>query len=506
MNPIAFARLLSADEDARLLQAALDLLAEPGMRIGSAGLLHALGRAGASADDATGIVRFPAPLVRQTLEQARGEEAARRDACGADTLRAAGALTFSWHTPFMTSSPPFQASLGGGCPLYYDHAGSQVRYASETDLVRMLHLAEGLPEIVTCGNPVHCVLDADGRRNPPELMPILGAAAIARNSSKPGASALMSPWQLDYLVAIGEVVRGGRDAYHRHPVFINVNDTVPPLELSRPEGEIIEALAARGLPVYILPMPLMGVAAPVTVLASAAVAIAEILGVWTAAKALNPEVPLECSVVAGALEPRTGNPCFSAPEAAAIDLAVAQFFRNRGLRCGTGVGFIDAPVPGVAAVYERTQKAVLAALAGESSYPVGILAAGNVFSPEQLMLDLDIGAGHHHFLDSFDGGDLDEAVALVRQRGIGGMFLDTDHTAEHFRRRLWVPRVFVREKTKDPRDAPDPVRIAHERWTALVAQTPPYVLPDDKAREIDRIVDRARKAVTAGSGSTARMS
>ena len=109
------------------------------------------------------------------------------------------------------------------------------------------------------------------------------------------------------------------------------------------------------------------------------------------------------------------------------------------------------------------------------------------------MLDLDIGAGHHHFLDAFDGGDLDEAVALVRQQGIGGSFLDTDHTAAHFRQRLWVPRVFAREKTKDPREAPDPVRIAYERWTNLLARTPPYVLPDDQAREIDRIVARARK-------------
>lgn len=492
MKPFtAFAAPLSDDETHRLLECAVALLADPGMRIESGGLRTALARRGARVDETVRIVRFPREMLEETLARAAEEEAARRAECGGDTLAAAGTLTFSWHTPFMPAAPPLQGSLGGGCPLIYDFPTHAVRYAGEDDLVRLLHLADGLPQIVTAGNAVHCVLDREGRKTPPDLMPILGAATIAKHSSKPGASALVSAWQLEYLVAIGEVVRGSAEAYRRHPVFININDTVPPLQLSLPEGEVIEALAARGLPVYILPMPLLGVAGPVSVLACAALGIAEILAVWTGAKALNPACPLECSVVSGAVEPRTGTPCFSAPEALAIDLAVAQTFRTLGLRCGTGVGFIDAAVPGVAAVYERTFKATAAALCGESTYPAGILAAGNIFSMEQLLLDLDIGAGHHHFLGLFDGADLDEALALVRERGIGGFFLDTEHTVNHFRERVWVPTVFSRTKSKDPAETPDPVADAHARCRRILAETPPYELPADQAREIDRIVARA---------------
>jgi trimethylamine---corrinoid protein Co-methyltransferase len=292
---------------------------------------------------------------------------------------------------------------------------------------------------------------------------------------------------------MGEVIEQSPQAYKTHPIFININDTVPPLELMETEGDIVEALARRGLPVFNLPMPLMGMANPVTVFSCVVAAVAEILGVWTAAKAVNAETPVECAVVSGVMKPETGDVCFSAPEAIAIDLAAAQFFRSLGLRCGTGVGLIDAPAPGLAAVFERTLKSTLAAMCGESTYVIGILAGGNIFSPEQMMLDLDIGAGHHQFLNVFGGEDLDTAVDLIRERGIGGFFMDTEHTVQNFRKRIWRPRIFQRQKTKDPTKMADPVATAYERWNQIVGKTEPYHLSADKEQDIDRIFAHAEQ-------------
>jgi trimethylamine:corrinoid methyltransferase-like protein len=327
------------------------------------------------------------------------------------------------------------------------------------------------------------------------MMAIRGAALVAKHSSKPGATALMFPEQLDYLIEIGSVVQGGRENYLRHPLFININDTTPPLKLSCQEGAVIEALASRRLPVYILPMPMAGIAGPITPLANAMIGAAEILGVWTAVKAFDRETPVECSVVSGVLEPRTGGACFSGPEPAWIDAAIAQLFRRRyGLRCGVGVGFIDAPVPGTAAVFERTLKASLLAACGEFACPIGILAAGNIFSPEQMILDMDLAAALSRFY-STDGGTLDEELALIRERGIGGSFFDTEHTAANYRRCLWSPSVFSRAKTKSAVQAglDEPVRRAHDLWRQRLAAAQPFTLPDDKAAEIDRIVARAEK-------------
>ena len=184
------------------------------------------------------------------------------------------------------------------------------------------------------------------------------------------------------------------------------------------------------------------------------------------------------------------------PEPAWIDAAIAQLFRRRYyIRCGVGVGFIDAPIPGVAAAFERTLKASLLAACGEFAYPAGILAAGNIFSPEQMLIDMDLASGLFHFFAADGQSALDDDLALVRERGIGGRFFDTEHTAANFRQTLWSPNVFCRTKTKNmaQADRDDPVRRAHDRWRQRLASAEPFRLADDKAAEIDRIVARAEK-------------
>jgi trimethylamine:corrinoid methyltransferase-like protein len=494
VKPIGqFVSVMSECEREKVRADALALLQDPGMRIGGAGLRKALAAKGASVDEGGRVVRFPRPMIEEVLQMAIVEEKRRFEKCRGDTVEAEDVLAFSWHVAHMTRRPKFDVALGGGCPMYYDYPSHSVRYGSETDLIRLLHLAEGIREIRRCGNPIHCIIDKNGCQVPKELMALKTAATIAKHSSKPGVTALLSAWQLPYSVAMGEVIEETPQAYRTHPIFININDTVPPLELLETEGDIVEALARRGLPVFNLPMPLMGIADPVTVFSCVVAAVAEILGVWTAAKAVNADTPVECAVVSGVMDPTTGGACFSAPEAIAIDLGAAQFFRSLGLRCGTGVGLIDAPAPGVAAVYERTLKSTLAAMCGESTYVVGIVAGGNIFSPEQMMLDLDIGASHHQFLGVFDGQDLDTAVNLIRERGIAGFFMDTEHTVQNFRKRIWRPRIFQRRKMKEPTKMADPVAEAYQRWNQIVEKTAPYHLPEDKERAIDRIFAQAEQ-------------
>ena len=80
--------------------------------------------------------------------------------------------------------------------------------------------------------------------------------------------------------------------------------------------------------------------------------------------------------------------------------------------------------------------------------------------------------------------------------------MDTEHTATNFRERIWVPRVFDRLKGNNPKDMADPVDKAYEKWNEILQNTEPYHLPDDQAKEIDKIVARAEKDLLEGSVST----
>ena len=492
MRPLTdFMRVLSDEELDMLHDAALGLLNDPGMRIENDTALEALGRRGATVEGER--VRFPRALVEETLRIAKEEEQ-QRFAGGVATVDAPNALTFSWHTPFRERTSDMLVSMGGGCPRYYDHERGEATLATADDFLRMVHLAEGIPEIVTVGNAVHYLKESDGSQVPPPMVAIRGAAAVAKHSSKPGCTAIMDHRQLEFLIEIGIIVRGSAEEYMRHPILVNLHDTEPPLRVTRPEAAIMVEMAGRGLCIFILPMPMTGIAGPVYPIANAMIGAAEILGVWTMAKAIRVDAPVEAAVISGVMNPKSGAVCFSGPETMLQDLAVAQLFRERyGLRCGTGSGFIDAPVPGLLALYERTMKSCCAFAAGEPMFNAGILGGGIVFSPEQLMLDMDMLRGLAHFCSGIGGDRFDESLKLIREQGIGGLFIDTEHTASHFRECLWIPSLLERFRGTGVEEAVnyDPVQEAHERWQAILGSTHMYAIDDERGAAIDEVVASA---------------
>jgi trimethylamine:corrinoid methyltransferase-like protein len=204
------------------------------------------------------------------------------------------------------------------------------------------------------------------------------------------------------------------------------------------------------------------------------------------------------------LNAQTGAACFSTPEATLIDLAVAQLFRERyGSRCGTGVGLIDAPAPGPLSIFERTFKATATNLAGEPAFPVGIIGGAVVFSIEQVILDLDIAAYQHQLCRGIGGDHFTDSLKLIRERGIGGLYLDTDHTAAHFRECLVMPKVMTRLKSTDVANAlaHDPVEAAHERCREILSRTPEFTVDDARRRAIEAVVERAGRELAGIRGA-----
>lgn len=508
MRPLNnFLRVLNDYEVEQLHEEVLKLLENPGMKIENQEMLMALKKKGAEVDFTGEIVKFPRKLIEETIELARKDEVERVSKKASDSKTELGypnQLTFSWHTPFRNRAPLVQASLGGGAPLYYDHKLKLNRYATGEDFLRTITLAEGIPEIITVGNAVHYLKELDGTEVPPKMVAIKGAATVAKNSSKPGCTSIIDKRQLPYLMEIGRIIKGSAAEYLKSPIFVNIHDTESPLRLTRPEAGIIESMAKEKLCIFILPMPLAGISTPVYPIAASIVGAAEILGVWASTKALNEDAPVQASCVSGVLDPSTGAASFSTPEAILIDIAVAQLFREKyGVQCSTGTGIIDAPIPGELSIFERTFKTLSSSLAGEPTYPVGILGGGVVHSIEQIILDLDIAAAQSQFVQGIGGNHFNDSLELIREKGISGMFIDTDHTALNFRECLMLPSVIKRLKSTDVDNAIEnnPVEMAHKRCMEILSSTTPYQVDDYIARAIDKVVESASSEMSSITGA-----
>ncbi len=363
---------------------------DPGMKIMAPVLLDALAKCGAQVDAATQVVRFPRWLVEGTIA---GMQADLRG--GRKPILLNGVVSSK-------SSGPVQAKFGGACIEVFDWEKQTLRPPTRQDLIDLVRLGEALPEVATVGNPVVYLTEDDGAPVDPRMQRIKTAALIACHTTKAGATEVWNAWELDYLMEIGEIVRGSRAAYLANPCFVTAKETISPLTLDDKAGEVLVLLAQRGLPTTIIPMPLTGGSAPMALAANVALCNAEVLGVATAVRCAVPDAWVAGGVISGVLDMSSGSASFAAPEAVLQDLGIAELHeRLYGFDFAIGTGYTDAKYPGPQSVMEKLAKYWAAYRSGRVNYPVGLVNGGKAFSPEQALarpggrrLDSPVRQGH----------------------------------------------------------------------------------------------------------------
>jgi trimethylamine--corrinoid protein Co-methyltransferase len=478
---------LFSDNDLEALHAAaLDILADPGMRIMTPALFAALERHGAAVDHVSQVVRFPTNLIEETIAVMQAD--LRK---GRKPLVLNGVIS-------SLSSGPIQAKFGGACIEYLDWQQQVIRPPTRQDLVDLVRLGEALPEVTTVGNPVIYLAEDDGSPVDPRVQRVKTAALIACYTTKAGATEVWNAQELDFLMEIGEVVRGGREAYLANPCFVTAKETISPLVLNQEAGEVLLLLAERGLPTTIIPMPLTGGSAPMSLAANVALCNAEVLGVATAVRCACSTAWVAGGVISGVLDMSSGSASFAAPEAVLQDLGIAELHeRLYGFDFGIGTGYTDAKYPGTQSVMEKLAKFWASCQSGRVNYPVGLLNGGKMFSPEQALLDIEVARWVHEYGKGITVTPETLGIEMIRQQGIGGYHLNEEYTLRNMREAVWYPALMDRTLSaglQHDRER-DMVERAHARYRKIMAKAD-YEIDADRRREIECILRTAERALT----------
>lgn len=471
-------------------RATLRILESPGMKIRSPELLKALESKGAKVNECSQIVQFPAKLVEEMIELAQQQIQKGNKQKVLDGVVSS-----------IKGESGIHVKLGGSCIGYLDWGKQVVREPSEVELMNLVQLGQALPEVKTVGSPVMYFREKDGRRVDPRLQTVKTAGLIAKYTSKPGPNEVWNTKELEFLVEIGKVVRGGWEEYRKNPCFILSKETISPLTLDKDAGEILLAIAKKGLPATIIPMPLTGVSSPVTPASNVAVANAEILGTMTAIEAACPEAPpVAAGVISGIMDMSTANASFAAPEAVLQDIGLAELHeRKYGFSLGIGTGYTDGKYPGIQSSLEKAFKFLVSSLTGRVEYAVGMLEGGKVFSPEQALIDIETVKLINQFLKGIEVSEETLAVDVIRSVGIGGNFLSEKHTVDNFKKIMWFPQFLDRTLSRGLKNdqKSDILENAHETWSNFVTNYEPYQIEKEKAREINKILRLSEKVLLA---------
>lgn len=486
-------KALEPDQMERLHRGALEVLERTGLQIQGERLLRALADAGCRVDLAARRAWFAPELVERQIAAQRHRYKMVRSSLWYPFCR-------SLPADDVAMSEEFVVDYGYATPWIYDYPQGRYRKPTVGDQVDMIRLGNALPSVKAVNAPLIC------SEFDPRMETIESARLLLMNTRKPGWVGTSCGREVKYLAELASLVVGHqRERLHSEPpIFVAAYCTTSPLKIDSRSCDVLDEALKYGFPVNFAPMPILGATAPMTPAGAAIVALAEILGGITATSLINPDVYYFSTSITGEMDMKTTQVCYCTPAAILTDVALHQLFRCRyGMVHNIEPGYVEARTPGIQAAFMKTYRQMAFGCTVSLPLSIGALDNGAVFSPTQAMIDLEANEAIYKFARGMEVTPETCAVDLIQEMTFGQhrTYLETEHTLANFRSVGWYPRLFDRAYCDHTRPSPASdekmLQEADRAWRKLVAaQQAPDIEPA-MVRQLDRIVEAARKELLA---------
>lgn len=464
---------LSESKRAFIHEKTLWTLENVGISIPSARALDLLAKGGAAVDRERHLVLLPRQLVEHCLSTAPGHVLlAARDAS---------------HDIDLGGESRLACCADGEGTLIADDATGMVRDATVDDMRDACRLYDALPEI----DFIWTSLAAPSLD--PKVAPLMADAIALRESSKHLQSVSpKTPGMVPTLVAMLEGVAGG--SLFERPIYSFLHCTVAPLQHDPHVTEASLDLVANGATVCLTSMPQMGSTAPMSVLGTSIVTMAELLSGVVLFQLAYPGCQLVSEPMPGATDMRTGQYLGGAPEVGLANLVCVEMSRFYGLPTIGSGSTTDAKGVDFQAGVEGMLLWLSVALAGANGLVASAFFNGSrVFSPAKAVLDADAIALLQRFMSGVVVEEETALLAEIAEVGPGGHFLGCRSTRARARAgELFEPRVLHRGRCESHVDT-TLIADAAMRAREILAEHQVEPLPE----EVDRLMDSAFKKYRA---------
>jgi len=400
----------------RMLGEAFQLIRNPGVRVAPY-VVELLRSAGVMVTD--GVAHIPEALARRSLELApRGF--CLYDRQGNPAVRYGG--------------DNVHFDPGSSCLNILDAETQQARPAVAADLVRLVQVAEMLPQFAAQSTAMVCNDVAQ------EIGDWYRLLLVLWYSEKPVVTGAFSASSLHTLLELLTIESGGHKELRQRPRAVFDVCPSPPLNWSEFASQNLVDLARAGVPAEIVSMPLAGATAPVTLAGSVVQHAAECISGITIHQLAQPGAPIVWGGAPAIFDMRTGKTPMGAIETAMLDLACSQVGKHLGLPTHAYLVAGDGKVIDAQAEMESGISAVLGALAGINMISgAGMLDFLACQSIEKLVIDAEAIASAQRLIEGIEPRTESLAVAMFGQAGLQGDFLKLKETRSLFRKEQHFP-------------------------------------------------------------------
>ncbi|MDK1031745.1 MAG: trimethylamine methyltransferase family protein [Planctomycetia bacterium] len=378
--------------------------------------------------------------------------------------------------------------------------GDEMRHTRLDDMFDCIRLQKHL--LGEAGSPGMVNQDVPG-----EVQPIHTAAFNVKYCENPGAPDCNNSKDAAWITRIMQAA-GAWDENQQHLGSVYARS---PLCAIHRATEFLELAAKAGTPHRATGMPTAGVTAPGTAAGYLVEYIAESFGFTTIGRLITdaPNNVVKHQLHGDAItafEMRKGIYYIAGPEISLMRLASKQIFgefykfsgdHNYGVRT-----FTDAKVPGIQAAMEKTFQAMSDLMAGiytnQSEPAVSMSCTGSLncnlsLSLEQAVIDHELFSCMGRFILGIRADTETLGFDAIERVGPSGEFLSDEHTVKHIRDEWYFPTLFHRGAWDVWTAEGRPTVLSKAREIVAEAKKIEIecVLPDDTAREIDRLVQEA---------------
>jgi trimethylamine---corrinoid protein Co-methyltransferase len=457
----------------QILDEAKRILAEIGIEVRGAALRQRLLDHGLKLDAAGERILFPAEVVDQAI---------------ADTPRSIRLFTRDGepHADLGGDRVHFVPASSGLKVL--DHRTGATRLANTADFVEYVRLADGLKNIAYLATAFSTNDDIEAAVSDAWRLYL-----CLSQSRKPVVSGAFTEQGVVRMAEMMALFRRDKADLVARPMSIFTITATGMFRYSEDSCQNLLDCVEWGIPIEVVPVTLMGLIAPVTLVGATVFHTADVLAGLTMAQIVKPGAPVLFGGAPAAFHMQAATSPMLAIEALHLDIAYVAVAKSLGLPTQAYMGLSDAKFLDAQAGAETFGSALLAALAGVNSVSgPGMLDYVLVFSLPKLVFDDELCGQALHLVRELKPVDDLPTLDLVRELLAEQHLITAEHTLKHWPEQLYLTGpAFDRQNRENWAKAGSPdleQRLKSEVEQRLASYTPVEIDPAVDA-EMRRLVE-----------------
>lgn len=315
-----------------------------------------------------------------------------------------------------------------------DHRTGETRPAGTRDFIEYVRVAEGLKNLGYLATAF----------STNDIEPMVSDAwrlyLALTNSVKPVVSGAFSEHGVVRMAEMMQLFRRDKADLIARPMSIFTVTATGFYRYSEDSCQNLLDCAEYGIPVEIVPVTLMGLIAPVTLVGATVMHVADVLAGLTMAQIVKPGMPVLFGGAPATFHMKTAMSPMAAIETLHLNMAYVEVAKHLGLPTQGYMALSEGKLLDAQAGAETFAGALLAAVGGINSVSgPGMLDYVLTFSLGKLVFDDELCGQALHFCREFDVCEDLPTRDLVRQLLKDKHLLTSEHTLKHWPSELYLP-------------------------------------------------------------------